>query len=372
VGGLILLSILTCFIRCCCCGLECCCGCFRCCNSCCPSPRNKKDKPSKHLDPPYQPPAHNFNQGYQPNAPPVYTPGPPQFASFDVSKPVHEDSLPPMPSWDTAVSRKVENPDALQHDMEKDDVELAHMNGASPTSPGIGQRQPMLPPTGLESLTSPTSRTGSPFAPKPQYAAGVGQPGFIGRNSPAPSNQTPGAGLYGEQRRSPSNVDAYGRPMPQRNNMEAEGYRGSNIAYSPPPQQPAPTRGYGGGANGANNSYGAPQSAGGYGNSGNVGGGYRPAQSYGQESGVVGGGQRSPVHDNNGYGRSDSSFGRGQNTYDNNEYAPPARGYGQNGGNGGYSSPRPGQQQQQQSYQSRGPPPRTPNGAPQQEHWAVI
>lgn len=54
--------------------------------------------------------------GYQPApAPMAYGPpqaayGGPQFATFDdPSRKVHEDSLPPMPSWDTAMKRRVED-----------------------------------------------------------------------------------------------------------------------------------------------------------------------------------------------------------------------------------------------------------------------
>ena len=54
-------------------------------------------------------------QGYQPangnNAPPPYN-EPPRFAQFDVGhkgKPVGEDSLPAMPSWDGAQQKRVED-----------------------------------------------------------------------------------------------------------------------------------------------------------------------------------------------------------------------------------------------------------------------
>ncbi|KAF2434746.1 hypothetical protein EJ08DRAFT_730453 [Tothia fuscella] len=116
VVGLILLSLLWCFARCLCCGAECACCCFRCCAGCCGS----KNKRHKHLDSspntPYRnaPPSHAWNQQYQSAPAPVYGAAPvqaaPQFATFDASrnKPVHEDSLPMMPSWENAASRKVE------------------------------------------------------------------------------------------------------------------------------------------------------------------------------------------------------------------------------------------------------------------------
>ena len=65
-------------------------------------------------------------QGYQPangnNATPPYN-EPPRFAQFDVGhkgKPVGEDSLPAMPSWDAAQSKRIEEPG---RDMEMGNLE---------------------------------------------------------------------------------------------------------------------------------------------------------------------------------------------------------------------------------------------------------
>lgn len=61
VGGLILLGIAWCIIRCACCGLSCCCSCFQClkccgnCCGCCDPPGGRRHK---YLDEPYIPPHH--------------------------------------------------------------------------------------------------------------------------------------------------------------------------------------------------------------------------------------------------------------------------------------------------------------------------
>ncbi|PIB01507.1 hypothetical protein CB0940_00980 [Cercospora beticola] len=143
VGGLIVLSIVLCIARCLCCGVECCCACCSCFNRCCPSPRGRGERGYEQAPPtPYQ------NQ-YQPH-PPMHNPyfasggagyrGNPSFAqtaTFESSsQKVHEDSLPEMPSWKNASSRRIEH-----HD---DDVELEKMEKPEPrvvTSPVKTQAQ---------------------------------------------------------------------------------------------------------------------------------------------------------------------------------------------------------------------------------------
>ena len=110
VGSLIALSIIFCIVRCCCCGLECCCGVCSCFNACCPSPRGGKSR-TKYKDPegppPFQPSPY---QGYHSQPAPVYN-AQPQYAQFETGrgKTGGEDSLPAMPSWDHAASRKIED-----------------------------------------------------------------------------------------------------------------------------------------------------------------------------------------------------------------------------------------------------------------------
>jgi len=141
VGVLIVLSIVFCCARCLCCGAECCCACCSCFNRCCPSPR--KNKSQGYQQPPAQPYAYNQ---YQSPAPPMYGGGGgaawggyrggPQTATFDVSKKegnanYNEDSLPAMPSWNTAKDRR--------ELVEEDDVEMKRMD-QHPSS----QSQPFL------------------------------------------------------------------------------------------------------------------------------------------------------------------------------------------------------------------------------------
>jgi hypothetical protein len=140
IGGLIILGILWCIIRCACCGLSCCCECcycLKCCGSCCGccDPPHKK----KYLDEPYIPPHHD--QAYQPQAPmtaaravpttPTYEgsvakPEPPQYAEFDMSKKGGVDDLPAMPSWEGANSKKVL--------LEEEEVELEQLKKPEPAS----------------------------------------------------------------------------------------------------------------------------------------------------------------------------------------------------------------------------------------------
>ncbi|KAI9803757.1 MAG: hypothetical protein M1825_001637 [Sarcosagium campestre] len=127
VGGLIALSVIFCIVRCCCCGVSCCGDCLRCCG------RGSK-KRTKHLDDISRPsPAYG---GYRPPpGPPAYEP--PRFAHFESSHgqggKIHEDSLPAMPSWETAQSKKV-----MDESARHDDVELGRLD------PATGQSAPML------------------------------------------------------------------------------------------------------------------------------------------------------------------------------------------------------------------------------------
>ncbi|EXJ93186.1 hypothetical protein A1O3_01743 [Capronia epimyces CBS 606.96] len=107
VGSLILLSIIWCFARCLCCGAELCACCCNCCR-----PRRSRDRPSQYKDEYSRVPPTPYG-GYQPTpAPMAYGhPSAPQFATFDdpSGKKINEDSLPPMPSWETATKRRVED-----------------------------------------------------------------------------------------------------------------------------------------------------------------------------------------------------------------------------------------------------------------------
>ncbi|MCJ1333960.1 hypothetical protein MMC10_010667 [Thelotrema lepadinum] len=133
VGSLIALSIIFCIARCCCFGLECCCGICSCFNACCPSPRGGKSR-SKYRDPegppPFQPSPY---QGYHSQPPPIYN-SQPQYAQFETGRGNRggEDSLPAMPSWGNAASRKIEDPNAHE------EMELGKID------PDQEQKAPML------------------------------------------------------------------------------------------------------------------------------------------------------------------------------------------------------------------------------------
>lgn len=150
VGGVIVISVLACVINCLCCGYQCCKSC--CCSCCCPSPRNKNRQP-KYMDDPYNQPFNQpYNQPYTqppPMQPPPMQPPPPanepfkpspspatgyrgaQVARFDApSSPSHgkfnEDALPAMPSWDNAVTRRVEDSDPHSDAMEMEPLNAAN------------------------------------------------------------------------------------------------------------------------------------------------------------------------------------------------------------------------------------------------------
>ncbi|RAK81048.1 uncharacterized protein BO72DRAFT_465493 [Aspergillus fijiensis CBS 313.89] len=167
VGGLIVLSVIACIVNCLCCGIQCCKGCCGCCSMCCPSPRNRQRK-AKHLDDPYpppdmpgampgtMPPPMPVKSPYQaPQPPPVYRGT--EVARFDAptspaGSKFNEDALPAMPSWDNAVTKRVE--DTGPH---VEAVELESMNHVSreprrmPSAPrmnggGVGGGGYMGPP----------------------------------------------------------------------------------------------------------------------------------------------------------------------------------------------------------------------------------
>ncbi|KAK4983100.1 hypothetical protein LTR66_008957 [Elasticomyces elasticus] len=83
--------------------------------------------------------------------PPIYNNPPAQYAQFDASgtkggHQIHEDSLPAMPSWDNAISHKVED---TTHPSELDDVEMEKLDQQG------AQQAPMLPQTATQLQSSP-------------------------------------------------------------------------------------------------------------------------------------------------------------------------------------------------------------------------
>ncbi|KAI6247315.1 hypothetical protein HI914_04474 [Erysiphe necator] len=149
IGGLIVLSIIICMTRCLCFGYSFCCSCFSflsccgCCRSCCSGKRRKSIAYKNHSSSDYR------NQGY--SAPPPMMKGGinnSQSARFSIykakSRPVNEDSLPAMPSWDTATSVHV-----LDEAEDSESVELEQMNSS------IGQKTPLVTAAAVTGTSSP-------------------------------------------------------------------------------------------------------------------------------------------------------------------------------------------------------------------------
>ncbi|KAL1884270.1 hypothetical protein VTK73DRAFT_3254 [Phialemonium thermophilum] len=216
IAGLIILSVVWCIARCLCCGLSCCCECCYClkccgdCCGCCDPPRKRH----KYLDDPFVPPHHHdaykAPEPMHTGVPFQRTAEPPQYAEFDVSRKGagHEDSLPVMPSWENANSRKVL--------VEEEAVELSHLNGpeANPAGSVHGQNIPLM--TGAGATPGPASPIGSP------------------------ANRSP----YGPPRRGPDMPGGYmGQAGASNDPYELEGQGYSNSGGNHGPSMPSPAVG---------------------------------------------------------------------------------------------------------------------------------
>ncbi|KAF4976701.1 hypothetical protein FZEAL_6665 [Fusarium zealandicum] len=228
IGGLITLSIVWCVVRCCCCGLSCCCGCcqcLKCCGDCCGACDPPGARRHKHLDDPYAP--QNEHHGYR-NEPPMnasvprFAPKPahsepPQYADFEMTKPRNEDSLPEMPSWEGANSKRItvhENAvemDSLQKPVP--DQKTGVMDGTS-SAPLTPYGQPQGDSSGYlnhnqaPDLYSPLDQQGYGYNSTPVNGYGAGQ--------------TYGAAAVGPGRRSPpQNHNGFGRDQEY---DQAQGY----------------------------------------------------------------------------------------------------------------------------------------------------
>ena len=211
VGCLIIISIVACIINCMCCGIQCC-KCCGCCSCCCPSPRNRPDR-TKYLDDPayHQPPPPPPTNPYRPPAPPVYQGA--QTARFDEppskSPNVNEDALPAMPTWDTAVSRRVEDTS------QRDDMEMEPLNPAQ-------HRQPSPRPTPALATTY-----------RPGYR-GIDDHGAYSPRSPTIPSPNPMSSPYEQQ-----SYRDFGNPYQARTGTPATVY--SQSVYSQPTYNPMPT-----------------------------------------------------------------------------------------------------------------------------------
>lgn len=173
VGGVIVIGIVWCLISCLCCGVQCCKGCADCCTCCCSSGGGGGGHRSKYADDPspYHPPPPP-SYGYQaPPGPPAYRGA--QYARFDApsSNKVDGDSLPAMPTWEGATTRRVEDTSPRSEDVE--------MNRLSPT----GQQPGMAAGAGRQARGGYTEiPTSKPASPQPGYR-GVEEP-FARSRSP--------------------------------------------------------------------------------------------------------------------------------------------------------------------------------------------
>jgi hypothetical protein len=247
IGGLIVLSVVWCIVRCACCGLSCCCTCFsclKCCGDCCGCCDDPRQKRHKHLDDPYFPP--QSQQGYRAPAPmPLMTGAvggatntayePPKYAQFETGptghavepKKVSDDALPPMPSWETAAKKRILTEE------EPESVEMGELD------PATGQKVPLM--SGAQPISrtaSPGNSPHSPYNDRPGEhsfgSAGAMGAGAIGAGAI-------GAGAMAMGGRNPT--DPYGRPIPTEHGEFNSA--GNNRGYGPQGQAISPTGGPG-------------------------------------------------------------------------------------------------------------------------------
>jgi hypothetical protein len=279
-----------CISRCICCGKDLVCCCCRCCG---------RDKGHKHLD---SAPSTPYNQQgqYQSHGAPVYA-GPGAFsqtATFDGATKVHADSLPAMPSWDTAASRKVEV-----------------IEEAAPESHEMDRLRTNASPAPRSDTTSPLARPipmqdrGSPYGSRTDLS----NPAYGGAAAARPA--------YGEENAYGSG--AYTRPP----RSPAPGGRASPSPYGPS----TPNDRYGAGA--------SPYGASPYGGSASYGGNaqesanpYGGSNAYGGSSGGNAG-----YGNSGGYGASSSPYGNTQSPYGGNA-SGGANAYGGSNAYGGNSN----------------------------------
>ncbi|KAG9232337.1 hypothetical protein BJ875DRAFT_82857 [Amylocarpus encephaloides] len=267
IGGLIILSVLWCCVRCLCCGMSCCCSCFSfmncCCGGCCDG---KKNAPHKHLDGNdkggFSPP---HDQGYQapdpmmggalPQTQGLITsrdPPPPQFAQFEIGKnglyvepkAVSDDALPPMPSWDAAAKKHVA-------EEEKDAVELKNLDpnaqSSLPLMTGAAPPANNMPPSPAHDLASPYSQPGKTiggngYANVPSRSPvnqqngfnGNGNMGYRGSPSPGPGRGGPRPG-YGPNSTQDMNRGYF--PPQGQDQFGDDQYMGAMSNGRPPPQR---------------------------------------------------------------------------------------------------------------------------------------
>ncbi|KAF4123457.1 hypothetical protein GMORB2_6158 [Geosmithia morbida] len=273
VGGLILLSVLWCVARCCCCAKSCCCSCFsclKCCGNCCGccDPPGSRGRNKQYLQEPYMPPHQGYRTEPAMQAPSYgITSTAPQYAEFDVPRSGNkgggaggEDSLPSMPSWEGASSKKIEIEDGA---VELDNLEKKPAASEKPPlSPGApsnaGRQTPTLPvmmgsgaavasasaaygnPSGssADPYAAPSYRHQDPYAAQP--AGGFGMYGAANNmNGINRVNNTPSS--YDQPYGPPAGRQPYGNQQPYGGQQpyDAQAHSHYDQGYGPPAgQQP--------------------------------------------------------------------------------------------------------------------------------------
>lgn len=196
--------------------------------------RGRDDRPSRYKDDYQQLPPPNPYAGYQPpSAMPAPMPAPtyrgvPQTATFEDSK--GGDSLPAMPSWDNAITHRVEVNEPLPA-KQNGDVEMGHLR---PTRGGYDQ-VPLSP-------TSPTGAAPGYFANQPThpYQSDIGAQrqvnGYSNGFEPAPVPSSP-APTYQTHAHQPSAGDRFAAgaaaPSPYGYRQPSPSYAPSSTNYEP-------------------------------------------------------------------------------------------------------------------------------------------
>lgn len=245
IAGLIVLSIVWCIVRCCCCGVSCCCECcycLKCCGECCGLCDPPRGKRSKYLDEPFIPPNHD--QAYRSPAPmhsgfDSMKPSAPQYAEFDTGNKKDADALPAMPSWEEANSKKVLVEEAVEMDsLQKPDASQgsSHMNmanAAPATATSPRAISPYGPPVGVG---NPNGYMGAGHGENGAY--GMNQQSYNEYNEHGYGQQYPSSGMNNVAGATVAN--SVGRQTPHQDYNVGYGRQDMNQGYSQYPQSRSP------------------------------------------------------------------------------------------------------------------------------------
>jgi hypothetical protein len=241
IAALFALSILWCLVRCACLGKDFACCCFRC-FSCCCGPKRQPDE-------------GGFKYGKMASAPPTRSGQYESHAKMDYGSDafsktatfegnVHADSLPPMPSWETAASRKVE----IVEKAPVEEVEMEHLKDArSPSlrsgghSPGPGG--PVRSHSGHDGYSSPAPHLG----PSRHNSGNNGIPSPMQRNNSGHDNYNDNYNDGYSSPMAPQRNDGYSSPVPPQRNDGYSSPQRNNGYDMPSPMEPSIPNIYGSG-----------------------------------------------------------------------------------------------------------------------------